>query len=136
MKLKSDPIWPRRNLGKEDRGLGYPRGVAPTRDRVPLLLAHPGFGRSHLFEALHLFQKVTAVDEVVELDCGLAAAQIGHELFDGVGRILSMDSDGAQVSGISEADEKFGERVASFESQSAGPVRPADEILDQEKLVK
>jgi hypothetical protein len=45
---------------------------------------------------------------VVELDCGLAAAESGDELFEGVGRILRMDSDGAQVSGISEAGEEFG----------------------------
>src|SRR5713226_10210463 len=107
-----------------------------VRDLVRLLLAHFGFGRRHLFEALHLFQKLAAIDYVVELDCGLAAAESGDELFEGVGRILRMDSDGAQVSGISEAGEKFGKRVASFEGQSAGPVRPADEILDQEEFVK
>ena len=89
-----------------------------------------------MFEALHLFQKVAAIDYVVKLDCGLAAAESGDELFEGVGRILRTDSDGAQVSGISEAGEKFGKRVASFESQSADSVRPADEILDQEEFVK
>ena len=89
-----------------------------------------------MFEALHLFQKVAAIDYVVKLDCGLAATESGDELFEGVGRILRTDSDGAQVSGISEAGEKFGKRVASFEGQSPSPVRPADEILDQEELVK
>ena len=57
-------------------------------------------------------------------------------MFEGVGRILRMDANGAQVPGISEAGEELGKRVASFERQSAGPVRPADQILDQEELVK
>src|SRR5260370_28845253 len=97
---------------------------------------HSGFGRRHVFEALHLFQKVAAIDYVVELDCGLAAAESGDELFEGVGRILRMDSDGAQVSGISEAGEKFGKRVASFDGHSASPGRPANQILDQQEAVK
>jgi hypothetical protein len=60
---------------------------------------------------------------VVELDRGLAAAKVGDQLFESVGRILRLDADGAQVSGVSEAGEEFGKRVASFESQTAGPVR-------------
>jgi hypothetical protein len=89
-----------------------------------------------VFEALHLFQKVAAIDHVVELDCGFAAAEFGDEFFEGVGRILCVDSDGAQVSTFSEAGEKFWKCITSIEGQSAGPVRPADEILDQQKLVK
>ena len=100
------------------------------------MLARFGFGRRHLFEALYVFQKLATIDYVVELDRDLATAEIDHKLFERIGRILSMDSDGAQVSGISEAGEEFGKRVTSFEGQSPGPMRPADEILDQEELVK
>jgi hypothetical protein len=73
---------------------------------------------------------------MVELDCGFSAAEIRDEFFEGVGRILRVDSDGAQVSTFSEAGEKFWKRIASIEGQSAGPVRPADELLDQQELVK
>src|SRR5438128_2274400 len=72
-------------------------------------------GRFQRSESFHLLQKVAAVDYVVELDRGLAAAEIGDELFEGVGRILRMDADSAQVSGISEAREEFEKRVSSFE---------------------
>src|SRR5229473_553761 len=62
---------------------GNPRRCA-DRDLGRLLLTNFGFGRRHLFEALHLFQKVAAIDYVIELDCGLAAAESGDELFEGV----------------------------------------------------
>jgi len=73
---------------------------------------------------------------MVELDSGLAAAQIGDHLLESVRRILRVHTHGPKVAGVSEAMEELRQRVPAFERQASRPVRTADEILHQQELVK
>jgi hypothetical protein len=57
-------------------------------------------------------------------------------LFEGIGRISGLDAQRAEISSIPQAGEEFSKRVSSFKGQSARPVRPANQILDQEEFVK
>jgi hypothetical protein len=41
-----------------------------------------------------------------------------------------------QISGVSKAGDEFWEGVASFESEAAGAMLAADQILDQQEFVK
>ena len=92
--------------------------------------------RSHQLELFHLFEKLAAIDNVIELDGRFTAAEVTDQFFQSIAWIVGMNADRAQVSGISEAGEKFRQREASFEGQSSCLVRPAHEILNQKKLIK
>ena len=90
----------------------------------------------HQFKATHPCEKGAPIHDMVELERGRAAAEMRDEFFKGITRVLRRDTNRSQVSGISEPGEKFAERVASLEGQSAGTMRPADQILNQEQFVK
>lgn len=70
------------------RHIAY-RSITPSIGRVHRSrpLACFRFWRRHQSKGLYLFQKVAAVNDMVELDRGLAATEIGDELFESISRI-------------------------------------------------
>src|SRR5260370_535804 len=70
------------------------------------------------------------------LRSAIVVPRIRDPFFEGGARVLGLLFCGSQIPRIGEAGEEFGKRVTSFERQAAGLVRPADEILNQEKLTK
>lgn len=55
---------------------------------------------------------------------------MGDELFQGIGRILSLDAEGTPISGTSQTGDELGKGVAPFRP------RPADELFNDKELVK
>src|SRR5579872_3990120 len=82
------------------------------------------------------FEKRAAVHDVIEAEGGVASAQVTQQLLERVGGIAGRDADGAEVAGVAQPVPEFRQRVAALERHAAGAMRAAEQVLDQQQLVK
>src|SRR2546427_55693 len=118
---------------------GPPHGAVfrcATASILLLARGHFWLGRLQQSESLYLLQKIAAVYDVVELERSLTSTQVIEKLFQSVARVLGVDGDRPQISGVAKAEKEFQNRVAAFQCPATGFVRAAHEILHQKQLVK
>src|SRR5881628_1139368 len=103
-----------------------------------LLLARGHFwlGRLQQSESLYLLQKIAAVYDVVELKRSLTSTQVIEKLFQSVARVLRVDGDRPQISGVAKPKKEFQNRVAAFQCLFFFKQKTAYEILHQKEFVK